>query len=51
MPPEEKIVSQEEKILADEALLTVEDEVATMSATSYPGQEWHPYMNGYEEWD
>lgn len=54
--------SQEEKILVEEGLIRpgsspvgppveVEDVVPSMSATSYPGQEWHPYGNGYEEWD
>lgn len=42
----------EEKIPA-EGLLDVEDhEPVTMSATSYPGQEWNPYAaGGYEDFD
>ncbi|RFU35294.1 hypothetical protein B7463_g1047, partial [Scytalidium lignicola] len=26
-----------------------EESHATMSATSYPGQEWNPFMNGYDD--
>jgi hypothetical protein len=46
--------SQEEKILVEEGMVrpgSAEEEIPSMSATSYPGQEWHPYGNGYEEWD
>jgi hypothetical protein len=49
--------AQEEKILIGEDGQEVEvvvDENAppSMSATSYPGQEWNPYaMGGYEEFD
>jgi hypothetical protein len=46
--------SQEEKILVEEGMVrpgSEEEEIPSMSATSYPGQEWHPYGNGYEEWD
>lgn len=45
--------TQEEKIPAEEDMLGVEDhEPVTMSATSYPGQEWNPYAGGvYEEFD
>jgi hypothetical protein len=46
--------SQEEKILVEEGMVrpgSAQEEIPSMSATSYPGQEWHPYGNGYEEWD
>jgi hypothetical protein len=46
--------SQEEKILVEEGMVrpgSAQDEIPSMSATSYPGQEWHPYGNGYEDWD
>lgn len=46
--------SQEEKILVEEGMVrpgSTREEIPSMSATSYPGQEWHPYGNGYEEWD
>jgi hypothetical protein len=46
--------SQEEKILVEEGMVrpgSAQEDVPSMSATSYPGQEWHPYGNGYEEWD
>jgi hypothetical protein len=46
--------SQEEKILVEEGMVrprSAEEEIPSMSATSYPGQEWHPYGNGYEEWE
>lgn len=47
--------SQEEKILVEEGMRrpgSAEEEIPSMSATSYPGQEWHPYGNGgYEDWD
>jgi hypothetical protein len=39
----------EEKIPAEEGLLDVDNEPVTMSATSYPGQEWNPYADGYYE--
>jgi hypothetical protein len=42
----------EEKIPAEEDLLDVGDQPVTMSATSYPGQEWNPYADGvYEDFD
>jgi hypothetical protein len=42
----------EEKIPAEEDLLDVDDQPVTMSATSYPGQEWNPYADGvYEDFD
>lgn len=29
-----------------------QEEQPVMTATSYPGQEWHPYGDaGFEEWD
>ena len=46
--------SQEEKILVEEGMVrpgSAQEEIPSMSATSYPGQEWHPYGNGYEDWD
>ncbi|KAH8588597.1 hypothetical protein B0O99DRAFT_356161 [Bisporella sp. PMI_857] len=47
--------AQEEKIVADDGHLGLDDndnEPATMSATSYPGQEWNPYAGVYmEEYD
>jgi hypothetical protein len=54
-PSSRRRQSQEEKILVEEGMVrpgtTPEEEIPSMSATSYPGQEWHPYGNGYEEWD
>ncbi len=28
-----------------------EEELPHMSATSYPGQEWNPYGEGFDSWD
>jgi hypothetical protein len=42
----------EEKIPAEEGMNEVDEQPVTMSATSYPGQEWNPYADGgYEDFD
>lgn len=50
---EEKIavVMPEQQDLLEPARRKKEDEMPTMSATSYPGQEWNPYGEGFEDDD
>ncbi|KAI1343231.1 hypothetical protein F5Y15DRAFT_228298 [Xylariaceae sp. FL0016] len=50
MEPEEKILVDEPAELA--AVNDDDDGMPTMSATSYPGQEWNPYGAGeFGDWD
>jgi hypothetical protein len=46
----------EEKILIDgpaelQGSRADGEEDLQMSATSYPGQEWNPYMGGFDDWN
>jgi hypothetical protein len=50
-PTEPDEMMTDARARAEAARKKAEEDRPLMSATSYPGQEWNPYGDGYEEWE